>query len=455
MASRVKTVYIHPHFLSTIKEPPPQSTYTRRLAELAHLLAVPFGKQRQYRDRSLCFKSSEDVVSAMTSVLSSLPNITDYHIAWSGLESIRDLPVPILTAPFGKAGLTRLWMDISLERLSSLLSSESFRGFGRLHELDLFLRVEHPQEEEGESFHDILTLLAHSLPCSLTHLSIRLWQPLDLSPLFESLFLPSLTHLKLDIPLSVPHMGPPKSLGGWISSHSHSLTNLTIRASQLHGPGYTPLDSSLSIYFRDLVPEIQLRRLDTLDIGLSHIPFPSALSLIHHLGGGASLKTLSLTGTQLSFTQLHSLLSSPSLTTLDHLKLGTIGLSVEVLDILSSQIPSLKSLTLFIRDILPSQYDVPLWWGGTSGGGQEESQIDAFLDRVSSPPERYHHWHLETMRIVRGVPFSFSSTSSGGGSTSDARELGWETMNERFEIVLRDSIPGLKTVDVGIGGGPF
>ncbi|KAJ7156865.1 hypothetical protein C8R43DRAFT_997465 [Mycena crocata] len=206
---------------------------------------------------------------AMVDVISGLPHITHYHIAWSGLHGIQDLPVPFLAAAF-RSSVLQLTLEISLEKTVDLLEHTS--ALGNLEELDLFLRLDHslPPEEYEQILVDHLAPAINRLHPSLQKLSLRLCEPLDISPLFDSLrYMPLLDRLSVSIPMARPHLGHPSGLGKFLNRHRNSLSHLVLRASELSGDGLTPMEDPLTEWIND---------------ALSFITGPSELLLTHPTG---------------------------------------------------------------------------------------------------------------------------------------------------------------------------
>lgn len=459
VAKRVRIIYIHPHFVSTVKATPPvtsssSSVYTRRLQDLAHHWHVCeqklFGKKSSSlsEKKTISFKTPEDVVQVMTQILNGLPNVTDYHIAWSGLANIGDAPVPFLAAPLGRPNLTRLWLDVSLERLRSLLSYSNFTTLGNIEELDLFLRIEPEDNFSFESddseckstmsdfestLSEYLAPAISALSPTLRSLSIRLWQPLDLSPLFTSLEpLPRLSKIKLDIPMECPHLGSPLALAAWLNLHSHSLTHLSLRASQLNGGGLTPIDTSVAAWLGRVVPKVKLEQLQNLEMSLLMIPFESALICVKQWA--RTLTSLSLTGIQFEFSQLESLLSILSAACVVHrdgglhsLKIGSVTLSPELIDIFALSLPSLRKLELLIREVVPSTTDQPIFYWGHPERDQDESQLGEFFENISR--RDYACWALDKLWLLRSsTPFRLQ-------------------FEERYREVFHGVIPTLRAID--------
>ncbi len=159
----------------------------------------------------------------MGEVLSNLPNLTEYRIAWVGLQSAS---APFLCTPFGSSPLTKLTLEITLENLQTLLKSQPL-FFGTLRELYLLLRTDHALDAAGYDMILSRTLAPMINSLSLQTLSLRLWEPIDISPFFSALYpQPNLHTLVLGIPLPAPHLGNPDSVGAFLNMHIQTLRSL-------------------------------------------------------------------------------------------------------------------------------------------------------------------------------------------------------------------------------------
>lgn len=320
------------------------------------------------------FASPQDLVRTMVDVISDLPNVTHYHIAWSGLHSIYNLPVPFLTAAFSPSVL-QLTLEISLEKTADLLRHTA--ALTNLEELDLFLRLDHvlPAEAYEQILVDELAPAINRLHTSLQKLSLRLCEPLDISPLFDSLrYMPVLDCLSLSIPMARPHLGHPSGLGKFLDRHRQTLRHLALRATELSGDGLMPTEDPLSEWINDALSfvtgPIKLR---TLEASLTLFPIEAAAMCLGRFG--RTLHSLTLTGRHLPYDRVDELLSAvrrAGASRLLTLRLGAVTLSPELIDLFAEKLPTLRRLELLVRDVVGSEGDLPLYYGKTE---QDDSQI--------------------------------------------------------------------------------
>lgn len=354
------------------------------MSEIAHHIREQklFGKSfGSAKSRALpTLKTPEDVIQVMVDVLSGLSNVTDYHIAWCGLPTIHELPVPFLAAVF-RPTLKKLWLDISLENLKNLLYHSGFARLQSLEELDLFIRIENESPATNDTIldphdHIMINYLApalNQLHLTLRKLSIRLWQPLDLSPLFISLRpMPQLEHLSIEIPMSTPHLGNPVGLSDFLNLHSPHLRALSLRASEFSGMGLTPVDTSIRSWIGMAFPPVCLAKLQQLEISLALIPFESALVCLERFA--RTLTSLVLTGTYLSYSQISMMLDVLARKQpggLQCLKMGSVTLSPQLVDSLAEKVQGLRQLKLLVREVVPCEGDLPIFYEKD----QDDSQL--------------------------------------------------------------------------------
>ncbi|KAF9268687.1 hypothetical protein L218DRAFT_852688 [Marasmius fiardii PR-910] len=408
IASRVRILYIHPHFIKEVlhKDSSPLPTYNStllsRLGDFAYLIR----DQRKYgrhRSRSplFRFKTFDEFSLFMANTLSSLPNLRDLHVAWSGLPMITDSPVPIISSAFGPK-LRRLWLEVSLEKLGLMLPKLS--KLPGLEELDLFLRIDH--ELDSKHYDNILIQFArtvNSLHRTLRKFAIQLWEPLDMSPFFSSLRrFRVLESISLSIPVGRPHLGDPDAITDFLSLHSTSLRSLTIRASELGGWGFT---SNLSDWIETTFSPVRLARLRSLEISLNLIPLESAMVCIRKFAG--TLGSLVLTGRYLDFHDVETVTSAfpPCRRSLESIRLGSVTLNPQLLDMLAKKLPYVTRLELVIREIVPCEGDYPLYYkNGPDRQDQDESQLERFFEEMEQ--RFYPNWRVR--HLVLSSSFSFN-----------------------------------------------
>ncbi|KAL0581331.1 hypothetical protein V5O48_000707 [Marasmius crinis-equi] len=387
VARRVRILYLHPHFVKDVMNKdqspilPSNSTLLSRLGDFAcHLRDQKlFGKQRSRSPLSR-FKSYDEFQQVMVDVLSSLPNLTDVHLAWSGLPAVSDSPVPIICAAFVPK-VRRLWLEVSLEKLGFMLPH--FSSLSDVEELDLFIRIDH--ELDPKRYDSILIQFAqtvNNLHRTLRKFAIQLWEPLDLSSFFSSLHrLPFLEHISLSIPLGRPHLGDTDAIADFFNLHSTSLRSLTIRATELGEWARASDDSHLCDWIETTFASVRLLRLTSLEISLGLIPVESAMVCIRKFAG--TLKHLVLTGRHLYFHDIEAITSafphcvrpSKGFYGLESVRLGSVILNPQLMDMLAERLPYVRKLDLLVRDVVPCEGHYPLYYKNSPDPDQDESQL--------------------------------------------------------------------------------
>ncbi|KAJ7230574.1 hypothetical protein GGX14DRAFT_486298 [Mycena pura] len=402
VARRVRTLHIHPYFVKEVLEKPaqpcPHSHSLRGKFKLAGLFRDQKRLARCARTSALLeCASPEELVRTMVEVISGLPFVTHYHIAWSALHSIHDLPVRFLVAAF-RPSVLQLALEISLEKTVDLLAHT--KTLENLEELDLFIRLDHVLSAEAyeQILVDHLAPAINRLHNSLQKLSLRLCEPLDIAPLFDSLrYMPCLDSLSLSIPMARPHLGHPSGLGRFLERH-RSLGHLALRATELSGDGLVPADDPLSEWINDALSFVTgPAKLRTLEASLALFPIEAAALCIGRFA--RTLHTLVLTGRYLPYERVDELLSAmrrAGAGRLQTLRLGAVTLSPELVDLLAEKLPGLRRLELLVRDVVGSEGDLPLYYGGVE---QDDSQIGSFLMEMEQ--RRYADWALRSLTLSR------------------------------------------------------
>ncbi|KAJ7132248.1 hypothetical protein C8R44DRAFT_730952 [Mycena epipterygia] len=406
VARRVRTLHVHPYFL---KEALEKSNERPATPHTTHSLRGKFKFAGLFRDQKrlarcartsalLDFASPADLIRTMVDVISGLPSVTHYHIAWSGLHSILDLPVPFMTAAF-RPSVLQLTLEISLEKTVDLLAHTA--ALENLEELDLFLRIDHllPLEKYEHILVDHLAPAINRLHTTLQNFSLRLCEPLDMSPLFDSLrYMPVLDCLSISIPMTRPHLGHPSGLGRFLNRHSRSLGNLVLRATELSGDGLMPTEDPLSEWINDALSYVIVpMKLRGLEASLTLFPVEAAVMCLGRFG--RTLNTLTLTGRHLSYDRVDELLSAvrrAGAGRLHTLRLGSVTLSPELVDLLAEKLPSLRRLELLVKDVVGCEGDLPLYYGGAE---QDDNQIGSFFMEMEH--RRYLAWGLRSISLTR------------------------------------------------------
>ncbi|KAJ7089787.1 hypothetical protein B0H15DRAFT_907749 [Mycena belliarum] len=415
VARRVRTLHIHPYFVKEVLEKPHQPRPACLLAGQRpphphpHSLRGRFRLAGFFRDQKRLARSVRtsallecgsptDLLRTMAEVISGLPYITHYHIAWSGLHSIQDLPVPFLAAAF-RPSVLQLTLEISLEKTAALLCHTA--ALENLEELDLFLRLDHlclPEEYERILIDDLAPAI-NRLHRSLQKLSLRLCEPLDIAPLFDSLrYMPLLDCLSLSIPMVRPHLGHPAGLGKFLDRHSHSLSHLVLRATELSGDGLTPAEDPLSEWINDALTYVTApTKLRSLEASLTLFPVEAAAMCLRRFA--RTLHSLTLTGRHLPYDRVDALLSAvrrAGTGRLHTLRLGAVTLSPELVDLLAEKLPTLRRLELLIKDVVGAEGDFPLYYDRAE---QDDSQIGNFFGEMET--RRYPDWGLRSISFAR------------------------------------------------------
>ncbi|KAE9403783.1 hypothetical protein BT96DRAFT_973577 [Gymnopus androsaceus JB14] len=396
VAKRVRILHIYPQFvkdaaaIDTIHAP---LSLISKFGEIAG--QFKFGKQKSRLP--LKFKTCADLMHVMTDILSHLPNLTDYHVLWCGLPTIGSYPALVLSSPL-RLNLRCLRLEISLEKLEYMLT----QSLPEIEELDLFIRVDHLLD--SHHYYAILLLLAHmisSLHSSLRKLTIQLWEPFDISPLFFSIsHLPLLDKLSLSIPMSSPNLGNPAGLISFLNCHSSTLRSLSIRASELGGRSLIPNDIQLGGWMDETFSKVSLSGITSLEISLNLVPFDSALLCVRRFSN--TLTSLIFTGLHLAYEDLELLTAAfPPCRkhTLQYARIGPLALSPQLVDLLADRFAGIEKLELLVKSIVPSEGDVPFFYGriGTERD-QDEGQVGRFIEEMKH--RRYPKWKLRHLDLL-------------------------------------------------------
>lgn len=356
--------------------------------------------------------------------------------------------------------LTKLSLDISLENLDSLCSA-SFQ-IARLEHLHLNLHSDHTLSSDSLTYilKARLARSISSLAPYLRLLSIEAHEPVDIGPFFAGLdFLGKLDTLALAMPLQKPHLGNPKALGRFLRSQAQTIKVLRLRVTQHDagstGPGshwrtigtadpwslnswvQTAFGTEAGGDFQDLfdehdVPEplgeYEMDVLESLEVGSNLLPLETALYCAERFG--SKVRSLSLLGGTKSFEFVKELVkvlrmgnnklssvaeedggvSTPETlgvnTNLRTLRVGTIPLSPELLDVLAHNLSNLRHLRLIVKHFLPSQDAVPIYGssrirGDGDGVQLEEQVVSRVLIALCSDRsliKLYQYEFLETMQ---------------------------------------------------------
>ncbi|KAJ3727806.1 hypothetical protein C8R42DRAFT_348124 [Lentinula raphanica] len=433
VAKRVRILHLYPHFikdaLDTMDISSSQSILSKfgELAGLVREHKKPILKQKPRLP--LKFKTCRDFVQVMTDILSGLPNLTDYHVLWCGLPSVGSDPASVLSSPL-RLNLRSLRLEVSLEKLQYILSSSYTQPLPPLEEMDLFIRIEHLYFDRYDTILLMLARMISSLHSSLRKLTIQLWEPFDLSPLFAAIsHLPLLDKLSLSIPMSFPNLGNPDGLIGFLNAHSSTLRSLSIRASELGGRSLMMHNElQLGSWMDETFSRVRLSCITHLEISLYLVPFDSALLCVRTFS--STLTSIVFTGSHLAYEDLDlltaALASRHRKHGLQYARIGSLVLSPQVVDLFANRFSEIDKLELIVKSLVPFEGDVPLFCGrNNSDRDQDEGQVGRFLEEMRH--RYYSDWKLRYLRL---------------SSSSYPRMLN----EEQYHSVFRQCVPALRTI---------
>ncbi|KAG5642235.1 hypothetical protein DXG03_003359 [Asterophora parasitica] len=430
VARRVRVLHVYPVFLKQVLDREPnlpgrQSLRLRLTAFATHILEQKKSSGRtKFRMLQLPkFRTAEDIVHAMHDVFSGLPNVTDYHIMWCGLQTVPESPVPFLAAIL-RPKLRKLSLDISLENIVKLLSPPSCTSCN-IEELNLVIRTDHvvATSDHVQIMSDYLAPALMRLRNTLRTLTIQAWEPLDFSPLFLALGrLPWLNHLTLGIPIEAPHLGNPSGLTTFLNRQGSTLLSLSLRATQYSGPGLTPDPLSIDGWVSRALTDVHMTHLRSLDISSSLFPFTASLVCLFQFS--ATITSLVLTGCYHTLADVAAILDAfrdrPRDERLETLRLGSVALTPQLLDLLAGELPNLYRLELLVREVTAHSDEYLL-----AVHGPPDSEIvrppchvlsmlvpdflltqDYFFYEMEK--RRYPQWHLQRLKILlTSFPYRF------------------------------------------------
>lgn len=314
----------------------------------------------------------------MLDVLSGLQNITDYHIMWYGLPTIHQSPTPFLVTAF-QPNLRKLSMEVSLENLEKLVSVTGV--LDNLEELDIFFRVDgsdSPVDHTAIMTNYLAPFINHLHP-TLQYFAIQSWEPLDFSPLFRALqFFPVLKRFSIAIPNSSPHLGDPSGLRDLLTRQSETLRHLTLRCTQFSGAGLIADENPVHEWMQKVLCDVTIAGLQTLEVGLGLFPIETAIMCLQRFA--KTLLSLVLTGRYLTYEQISTAVSTFAHCHADAglktLRLGPLTLSPQLVDLLAEKLPGLGRLELLIREVVPQEGDLPVYYiAPNPDHNQDEDQI--------------------------------------------------------------------------------
>ncbi|KAJ6631033.1 hypothetical protein B0H10DRAFT_1980498 [Mycena sp. CBHHK59/15] len=263
------------------------------------------------------FSSPADLIRTMLDVIGGLPYVTTYHVAWSGLHPIQDLPVPFLAAGF-RPSVLQLTLEISLEKTVDLLCHTA--ALENLEELDLFLRLDHLLPSRTTSRSSSSTSPPRSIastPRSRSSPSAsasRSTSPRSSTPCASC---PPSSTSASPSPSRARNLGHPSGLGRFLYRHRRD--------------GLAPAPDALAEWLSDALSYVTAPlKLRTLKAGLALFPPAAAAMCVGRFA--RTLNTLVLTGRALTYDHVAEILSAlrrgvPSLSTCSRRRCPAYGAS--------------------------------------------------------------------------------------------------------------------------------
>ncbi|TFK34008.1 hypothetical protein BDQ12DRAFT_669709 [Crucibulum laeve] len=409
VAKRVKVLHVYPGFLQETFDrekatPPLQRTLRYCLTDIANHLReqklLPKNLNLSKLGLIRTLRRPEDMIRLMLDVLGALPNVSDYYVTWCGLPGLGPSAASILSTVF-HSDVRKLSLDISLENVQSL--TQSMWLIRHLEELHLCIHYDYTDAltSREEIFRKHVAPAINHHRKTLKRLLLQSWEPRDMSQLFYAIeHLPALDMLSVSIPVESPHLGNPEGLTNFLNRHSSTLKSLRLRATQFGGAGLNPDPISFDYWIQNALKGVTLHKLRTLDISSGLFPVETALSCLTHFS--RSLTTVCITGHYRSYEDVEEILDIlqrvPRERSLEKLRLGSVSLSPQLLDLLAASLPSLRTLELVVRDLLPHALDVPLYFRGGHIRAFDETQTVDFFTEMKT--HKYPYWHLRRMSLV-------------------------------------------------------
>jgi len=304
-------------------------------------------------------------IDRVTSALGAMKRVEEYEITWNGGRRYhRQLFDAFLQPVLRDWAHTLLTLSIKLP--PELLSLLVRVNLPRLENLEATLHTAELQERDIHNVLDGFIVFVHNTKDTLRSLSILSTsssENLDLSRLFRLLNrFPRLRSASLSIPFDGGHLSDPTSFSSFLEMHRGTLQHLSLKASRcipVHTGKYDP----------DCVNWIQ--RI----IGSVHVPFPQLSSLelalrplrapLHILSDfltihSPTLESLILNDRILTLDDVQSIVApfasiQPEALPLKRLKLRVSYLSPELLYLLASRLPRLRSLNLIFTDVVSDE----------------------------------------------------------------------------------------------------
>ena len=358
VAARVSRVRIQPWLI-----PPRSKSHRSRTENLWNRFCMMLDPDhlKKQAERRFQRRIRKDI-DRVTSALGAMKRVEEYEITWNEERRYHRQLFDAFLQPVLRDWAHTL-VTLSIKLPPELLSLLVRVNLPRLENLEVTFHTAGLQEWNIHNALDGFIVFVHNTKDTLRSLSILSTsssENLDLSRLFRLLKrFPRLRSASLSIPFDGGHLSNPTSFSSFLEMHRETLQCLSLKASRC-----TPVHTGK--YDPDSANWIQ--RI----IGSVHVPFPQLCSLelamrplrapLHILSDfltihSPTLESLILNDRNLTFDDVQSILAPfasihPEVLPLKRLKLRVSYLSPELLFLLASQLPHLRSLSLNSTDVL-------------------------------------------------------------------------------------------------------
>ncbi|KAK1222352.1 hypothetical protein PQX77_014802 [Marasmius sp. AFHP31] len=399
---RVRTLRLRPYFMQQLQE-----------AQVAGLLGEGL---------------YNEIIRRLENLLLNFTHLRECHIAWYSNDTHLFHGVAtqslLQKAISSSTRLRKLSLVLSLSKLEGLLTPDVRAATSDLDELEISILSDDGLELPCPPLEQVVVdSLIPFISRSQRHLTVFAFGasvPLDFSLLFHGLTnLPHLRlqHLSLSIPCTAPYLGTPHALSSFLNAHSQSLARLALHGSHIEpserrrGQARHPdlanwLEPSLlSCDDTNLSPS-----LEHLTFSTSFLPIGTAISCVRRYAHSPSFTSLDLTGRYMSYQQVKKLFSGTDngatgtemVLGVRKLRLGTVSLSPELVDLMAEKLPKLEEVDMWIRDVRPHKNDVPVYdlscttTKGLAAMGRVKRQVQVQIDwfRVEMQKRKgiYKNW---------------------------------------------------------------
>ncbi|KAK7457108.1 hypothetical protein VKT23_010409 [Stygiomarasmius scandens] len=363
--SFVRTVHIQPWKVSDVVKPPPRRR--RRLLDKLHALVD--AEYALERSKAVVQKRLNKQLAMVLDTFSRLQNVLEYRIEWDETpnyhaEFFRAFLCPLLAdTSFGQT-LVKFSIKVPVERLPCLATVH----LPSLQELDVQLYTGKVPPQEVAYLLDSFAVFVNNLYHTLRSLAVTSTfssQNLNLNRFFHHLGdFPSLRSFALSTPWDGVHVWAPVDapfpLQTFIGKHSRQLQELKLLCSRI-GTSPVPVDPAAKDWIQRILGSIDDRfhLLSRLELDLRNLRSQTGADL----GGlvkclepiASQLESLVLTECPLWKCQVERILQlfprSAGEANLRMLALRLQRLTPEVVDLLASRLPFLRSLELTFAEV--------------------------------------------------------------------------------------------------------